>query len=106
MTYTAAQFVTNLAGIGIDVAQNLLCLFRREDAQIAAGNAQVGADAHRAHTDQDAVCSLGLLLKDVTQFLLDESGYFRCLVVSIKLKIKEEVHRNECGAFRLFNGFV
>ena len=76
MTYAAAQFVTNLAGIGIDVAQNLLCLFRREDAQIAAGNAQVGADAHRAHTDQDAVCSLGLLLKDVTQFLLDESGYF------------------------------
>jgi hypothetical protein len=39
-------------------------------------DAQVGADAHDAHADEDAVGLAGLFLKDGGKVFLDEAGNF------------------------------
>ena len=76
VAHTGAQFVANLTGVGVDVIQNFLGTLRGEDAEVAAGNAQVGTDAHGTDGDQHAMGGLRLPLEDVAKFLLYETGYF------------------------------
>ena len=73
---TGAKFVANLALVGVDVLHDFLCLLAGEDAEIDAALAQVGADATDADADQNATHGTCLLLENVAQLLLDESGYF------------------------------
>jgi len=73
---TGAKFVANLALVGVDVLHDFLCLLAGEDAEIDAALAQVGADAADADADQNATHGTCLLLENVAQLLLDETGYF------------------------------
>ena len=70
---TSAQFIAQFAHIVVDIRQDFCRTFRREYTQITAAYAQVGTDTHCAHRDQHAVHTLGLFLKNVAQFLLNES---------------------------------
>ena len=73
---SCAKLEANLLLIGVDVLHNLCCLLAGEDAEIDAALAQVGADATDADADQNATHGTCLLLENVAQLLLDESGYF------------------------------
>ena len=76
VAHTGAQFVANLTGVGVDVIQNFLGTLRGEDAEVAAGNAQVGTDAHGTDGDQHAAEGLSFFLKHVAQFFLSETRDF------------------------------
>ena len=71
-----AELITHLALVGIDVLYYLLGLLAGEDTEIDAAHAQVWADAAYADADQHTTHGTRLLLEDVTQFLLNEPGYF------------------------------
>ena len=71
-----AEFVANLALVGVDVLHDFLCLLAGENAEIDAANAQVGADAANADAHQYTSHRTRLLLENVAQLLLNESGYF------------------------------
>ena len=71
-----AEFVANLTLVGVDILHDFLCLLAGEDAEIDAAHAQVGADAADADAHQHASHRTRLLLKDIAQLLLNESGYF------------------------------
>ena len=70
-----AEFVAHLSLVGVDVLHYLLCPFAREDAEIDAAHAQVGADAAHTHAHQHPSHRTCLLLEDVAQFLLNEACY-------------------------------
>ena len=70
-----AKLVAHMTLVRVDVLHDFLCPFAREDAEIDAAHAQVGADAADADAHQHASHRACLLLEDVAQLLLDESGY-------------------------------
>ena len=72
----SAEFVANLTLVGVDVLHDFLCLLAGEYAEIDAADAQVGADAASADAHQYASHRTCLLLENVAQLLLNESGYF------------------------------
>ena len=71
-----AEFVANLTLVGVDILHDFLCLLAWEDAEIDAADTQVGADAASADAHQYASHRTCLLLENVAQLLLNESGYF------------------------------
>ena len=73
---TCAQLVAHGLGVGVNVLQDFFGAFRREDAEVAACHAQVGADAHDADRHQHAVGGLCLPLEDVAQLFLQQARYF------------------------------
>lgn len=70
---TSAQFIAQFAHIIVDIGQDFSRAFRGEYAQVTTTYAQVWTDTHCAHRYQHTVHTLGLFLKNVTQFLLNES---------------------------------
>ena len=72
---SCAKLVAHLPLVRIDVLHNLLRPLAWEDAEIDAAHAQVGADAAYADAHKHASHSACLLLKDIAQLLLNESGY-------------------------------
>ena len=73
---SGAEFVAHLALVGVDILHDFLCLLAGKDAEIDAADTQVGADAANADAHQYASHRTCLLLEDVAQLLLNESGYF------------------------------
>ena len=76
VTCACAQLVAYLRGVVIDVVADLLRTFAGEDAEVAAADAHIGADAADADADQHSVGGLCLALEDVAQFFLNEASYF------------------------------
>ena len=75
LTYSFAELEANLLLVGVDVLHNLLSLLAREDAEIDATYTQVRADAASADAHKNASHRTRLLLKDVAQLFLNETGY-------------------------------
>ena len=73
LTHAGSQLVAHLLLVVVDVLHNLLCPFAGEYTQVGAADTKVGADATGTHTNQYSSHSAGLLLKDITQFLLNQS---------------------------------
>ena len=71
-----SQLVAYLAHVGVDVITYLLCTLTGEDAQVAAADAHIGADAAGGDGDEDTLGGLCLSLEDIAQLLLDEAGDF------------------------------
>ena len=76
VAHAFAEFKAQGAGVGVDVLQNLFGALGGEDAQIATGNAEIGADAHSTDGDQHAAEGLSFFLKHVAQFFLNETRDF------------------------------
>lgn len=76
MTHTGAQLEAYGLHVPIDVLDDFFAPLRGEYAEVGPCYAHVGADAHGADGNQYAGHGLGLQQEDVTQFLLQESGYF------------------------------
>ena len=75
VAHTLAYLIADGLLVVVYVFDYLLSLVRWEYAQICPHDAQVGAYPDCADRHQDAMCVLGLALKDVTQFLLYQSCY-------------------------------
>ena len=71
-----SQFVAEFAYVPVDVVQNFFGTLAGKDAQIASAHTEVGTDADCADRDQHAMEACRLFLENVTQFFLDEAGYF------------------------------
>ncbi len=87
-----AELIADLPHIGVDVLHYFLGPLAWEDAEVAAAHAHVGTDAASTHAHQHPSHRTCLLLKNVAEFLLNESRY---LVLSgcfhiIKLRVKNE----------------
>ena len=75
LAYAGTEFEANLLLVRVDVLHNLLSLFAWEDAEIDAAHAQVGTDAASADAHQHPSHRTRLLLEDIAQLFLNESGY-------------------------------
>ena len=73
---TTAQLVAQFAHIAVDIFQNFGRALGREDAEIAATHAEVGADTYGADRYEYAVEAGRLFLEYIAQFLLDEARDF------------------------------
>ena len=76
LSHACAQFVANLPLVVIDVLHNLLGAFAGEYTQVSTTDAKVGTYAAGAYTNQHTTHGAGLLLEDIAQLLLNESGNF------------------------------
>ena len=90
MAHALSQSEANLLTVFLDVLEQFLALFRREDAQIGCADAQVGRDLGSCHADHHAVHSACLFLENHAQLFLQQACYFilSCLLHFITLKIK------------------
>ena len=84
-----SQLIANLADVGVDVVADFLCTFAGEDAQVAAADAHVGADAAGGDGDDDTASGLCLALEDVAELFLYKACDF-ILTSCFHFKVKSE----------------
>lgn len=70
------QFKAYGLHVSVDVLDYFFAFLRGEYTEISACHAHVGADAYGTDGNQYAGHGLGLQQEDITQFLLQETGYF------------------------------
>ena len=71
----SSEFIADLSLVRVDVLHYLLGFLAWKDAEIDAAHTQVGTDAASTDAHQHPSHRTRLLLEDVAQLLLNESGY-------------------------------
>ena len=72
MSHPLAKVISDFLYVVVDVLYRLLTLFRREYAQIDAGNAQVTAYLDLTDRNHQSFGEFCLIEEQLAQFLLDE----------------------------------
>ena len=76
IAHTLCKLVTHAAGTVVDALNDFVGTLRGENAEVGAGDAQVGLHAHCAHRHQHTAHLSSLHTENLAKLLLEEACYF------------------------------